>query len=279
MLFDYFHLGALTVTVHSATVAIRQPWLSSLRQLHPIWNGKSGNVRQYCYNSLFGKSAITSPTQKLDDRQHANAAFLHRKLCLQLLRLYENLLEYFHTAMACLPDCARMRVSQPDINSKLDVLNNEFENLMTAEEMYTRMGDDLYLLSTEMGMLWLQFLDQFADAKFLKENLSAEHHRSRVSHMSESFFTEDHVWQDLCLPHGLNSSQHAHLASTVKNSLYYQLVPPVDLECGPLDGDHSAMPIVFEDRYIPGLSANGEGGKFQYVFLLHYYYLDCTTFI
>lgn len=252
VLFDYFHLGAVTFTVHSCLTAFRQPWSASLKAVHPIWSGKSGNVRQYCYNALFGKSSQMAPTQKLDNRQKSNASFLHRKLCLQLLRLYEQLLTYYHSAISCLPDYAQMRLSKVDINGKLDVLNTEFDLLATAEENYTRMGDDLYLLSTELSMLWLQFIEQFSFDDSLLEHLINEHHILRKNHMKEAFFTEEHPWEALCTSLELSTSQQTKMSNAVKNSLYYQLIPPVNLECNSLDGDNTTMPIIFEDKYIPG---------------------------
>lgn len=252
ILFDYFHLGALNLTVHSCVTSVRQPWLASLKQQHPIWSGKSGNIKTFCYNSLFGRSSSLSSNQNVDTRQKSNASFLHRKLCLQLLRLYEQLLDFYHRTITFLPDYAQMRLSKVDIQAKLDVLNNEFDRLSTAEELYLRMGDDLYLLSTELSLLWMQFLEQFTFEDFLKQNLLSQHHQARVEHMREAFFTEDHAWLSLCTSHELSASQQTRMGNLIKGSLYYQLIPPVDLACAVLDGDISTMPIIFEDRYIPG---------------------------
>lgn len=263
LLFDYFHLGALNVTVHSCLTSVRQPWSASLKAAHPIWNGKSGNVRSYCYNSLFGKSTGLSPNQTVDVRQKGNASFLHRKICLQLLRLYEQLLAFYHESILCLPDYAQMRLSKVDIKSKLEVLNNEFDRLSTAEELYLRMGDDLYLLSTELSLLWIQFLEQFTFHDFLRQKLISEHHVTRVQHMREAFFTEDHAWLALCTSHELSASQQTRMGNLLKGSLYYQLIPPVDLACAALDGDTLTMPIIFEDRYIPG--KNEEGNIYIFV--------------
>ena len=261
VLFDYFHLGALTVTVHSCVIAFRQPWLASLKALHSIWSGKSGNIRQYSYNNLFGKGSPLTSNQKVGIKQKSNAKFIHRKLCLQLLKLYEQLLTYYHSAISCLPDYAQMRLSKPDIYSKLEVLNNEFDALTTAEDLYLRMGDDLYLLSTELSLLWLQFLDQFNYEDFLVKKLVNEHHKSRVEHMKEAFFTDEHPWMALCASHELSTSQQSKIANDVKNSLYYQLMPPVNLECVVMDGDRSTMPIVFEDRYVPGKKEGDDKGN------------------
>ena len=261
ILFDYFHFGALTVTIHSCVIAFRQPWSAGLKGLHPVWSGKSGNIRNYCYNALFGKGPPMAPSHKLDNRQKDNATFLHRRLCLQLLQLYEQVLMLYHIAIECLPDSQQTRFSNVDINAKLNVLNNEFLQLATAEEHYLRMGDDLYLLSTELSMLWLQFMDQFSFEGFFTEKLALEHHKARTELLKEAFFTEEHPWLGLCTSIELSTSQQLRMSNSVKNSLYYQLIPPLSLHCAAIDGDNSTTPIIFEDKFIPGKKEGDEGRK------------------
>uniref|UniRef100_A0A7M5V817 DUF676 domain-containing protein n=2 Tax=Clytia hemisphaerica TaxID=252671 RepID=A0A7M5V817_9CNID len=72
--------------------------------------------------------------------------------------------------------------------------------------------------------------------------------------MREAFFTEDHAWLSLCTSHELSATQQTRMGNLLKNSLYFQLIPPLDLACATLDGDNTTMPIIFEDKYIPGKS-------------------------
>ena len=267
VLFDYFHLGAVNVTVHSCVTALRQPWSAALKALHPIWSGKSGNVRQYTYNALFGKNWSTiHSSQNLEYRHKENASYMHRKLCLQLLKFYENLLNDYHSVLALLPDFVQMRLSKVDVNAKLGVLNNELNALVTAEKIYLRMGEDLYLLSTELNMLWLQFAEQFIYEDVLVKRLINDHHVLRTEHMKEAVFTQDHPWEALCTSLEISTSQQSRMFSNIKGSLYYQLVPPINLECSILDGDCTTMPIIFEDKYIPGKRV--VEGELNSVFLL-----------
>eukprot|EP00794_Sanderia_malayensis_P004689 gene4689-5304_t len=252
IIFDYFNLGAVSLTVHSCMVAIRQPWLGPLKALHPLLSSRSSS-KQHLHSALFGKSAASLPSDmQVSEKQHSIAANAHKRLCLQLLKTYANLLQYFHHAMTFLPDYAQMRVSQPDINSKLDVLSNEYDNLWTVEEMFSRMGDDLYLLSTELSMLWMQFLEQFIKEGFLVAHLKEEHHRLRLEHLAEAFFVEDHDWEEFCTPFDLTTTQYTSIANLVKGSSYYQMMPALKLECISIDGDSNSMPIIFEDRFIAG---------------------------
>ncbi len=260
VIFDYFNLGAVSLTVHSCLTAIRQPWLGSLKALHPSLGSKNTS-KQHLYCALFGKNTSLSSETEVSEKQHKIAGDVHKKLCLHLLKSYSNLLQYFHHAMTFLPDYAQMRVSQPDINSKLDVLTNEFDNMWSVEDMFSRMGDDLYLLSTELSMLWAQFLEQFIKEGFLVKHLRDEHHRQRVEHLAEAFFVEDHDWEEFCTPFDLTTSQYTSIANLVKGSSYYQLMPPLKLECITIDGDTHSMPIIFEDRFLAGKRLSEEGNR------------------
>ena len=261
LVFDYFNLAAVSFTAHSCLVAMRQPWLGTLKSLHPSLNNKSTS-KQHLYCALFGKSTSLTSDSEVSEKQHTIAAATHKKLCMNLLKTYSNLLQYFHYGMSFLPDYAQMRVSQPDINSKLDVLSSEYENMWIAEDLYARMGDDLYLLSTELSMLWTQFLEQFILEGFLVKHLKEEHHRQRVEHLAEAFFVEDHDWEEFCTPFDLTTSQYTSLANLVRASSYYQMLLPLKVECASIDGDPASMPIIFEDRFLAGKSLTSAGKCF-----------------
>ena len=150
-----------------------------------------------------------------------------------------------------------MKLSSVDVDAKLEVLNCELNNLETAEDVYMRMGDDLYLLSTELNMLWTQFSEQFIYENVLVEQLIHEHHTVRIDHMKEALFTQELPWEALCSSLEIGTSQQSRMFNSIKNSMYYQLVVPINLECVALDGDSTTMPIIFEDRYVPGKTMGG----------------------
>ncbi len=48
----------------------------------------------------------------------------------------------------------------------------------------------------------------------------------------------------MCSIHG-----HSDLAALVKSSAYFQGILPLPVECWDMDGDHTTLPIIFEDIY------------------------------
>ena len=42
---------------------------------------------------------------------------------------------------------------------------------------------------------------------------------------------------------------HSDLATVVRASEYYQTNPALEIECAELDGDHTSLPIIFEDMF------------------------------
>ncbi len=53
------------------------------------------------------------------------------------------------------------------------------------------------------------------------------------------------------LENGFDFSVHGHadLAAVVKASNYFQGLLPLQVECWDIDGDHTTLPIIFEDIY------------------------------
>lgn len=49
------------------------------------------------------------------------------------------------------------------------------------------------------------------------------------------------------------------MANAVRSSVYYQMLPPLAVECPELDGDLSTLPIIFEDVYVEPTSGAAAG--------------------
>ena len=111
-------------------------------------------------------------------------------------------------------------------------------------------------------MLWTQFSEQFIFENVLLQQLIHEHHSLRMEHMKEAIFTQELPWEALCSSLEIGTSQQARMFSSIKNSTYYQMVVPINLECVALDGDSATMPIIFEDKYVPGKTADGGTSSF-----------------
>uniref|UniRef100_A0A4X2LSR4 Family with sequence similarity 135 member B n=1 Tax=Vombatus ursinus TaxID=29139 RepID=A0A4X2LSR4_VOMUR len=121
VMFDYFHLSVISVTIHASLVALQQPLISFTRPGKGSWLGKgspeSGSEQSsmsleslvfgagYCKPS-FSEGSFYTPSENC--MQHAYK--WHRDLCHLLLNTYQELYVYFLILMKDIPDFPRMKL-------------------------------------------------------------------------------------------------------------------------------------------------------------------------
>ncbi|PFX27339.1 Protein FAM135A [Stylophora pistillata] len=226
-----------------------------VRPVKNNWLGKPpSNMRVSTpafYVVLFSNKALIPQSSKtsLVEKQLQFAYDTHRSLCSTLLSAQVNLLAYFQCLSELLPDNQRMDIGFVDFGEKLDVLCTAVEGTVGCEETFSQVCSDLNNLSSELSLVWSQFLEFFSLNKAILPFMRREHHKQRLSHFSEAFFIKEYPWNELQnAPHFLYQQQQS-LAQSVKTSRYYQSIPPVQVECPLLDGDPSSIPIIFEDKF------------------------------
>lgn len=255
ILFDYYHFAVIDTTIHATVTALGLPDHSIVRPVKNNWLGKPpSNMRVSTpafYVVLFSNKALIPQSSKtsLVEKQLQFAYDTHRSLCSTLLSAQVNLLAYFQCLSELLPDNQRMDIGFVDFGEKLDVLCTAVEGTVGCEETFSQVCSDLNNLSSELSLVWSQFLEFFSLNKAILPFMRREHHKQRLSHFSEAFFIKEYPWNELQnAPHFLYQQQQS-LAQSVKTSRYYQSIPPVQVECPLLDGDPSSIPIIFEDKF------------------------------
>ncbi|XP_078360921.1 protein FAM135A-like isoform X2 [Oculina patagonica] len=257
ILFDYYHFAVIDTTIHATVTALGLPdqVKSIVRPVKNSWLGKQPSNQRMStptfYVVLFSNKALAPQSSKtsLVEKQLQFAYDTHRALCSTLLSAQINLLAYFQCLTELLPENQRMDVGMVDFGEKLDVLCSAVEATVGCEETFSQVCSDLNNLSSEISLVWSQFLEFFSLNKAILPFLRKEHHNQRICHFSEAFFIKEYPWNELQSTQDQLFQHHQSLAQSVKGSRYYQTIPPVQVECPLLDGDPTSIPIIFEDKY------------------------------
>lgn len=70
----------------------------------------------------------------------------------------------------------------------------------------------------------------------------------QVKRFSEAFFVIDNPRHAASGVYNLNL-HYLPLADAVRKSRYLAALPPLPVQCVEIDGDHTTLPIIFEDQY------------------------------
>uniref|UniRef100_A0A8C3KGI1 Family with sequence similarity 135 member B n=1 Tax=Calidris pygmaea TaxID=425635 RepID=A0A8C3KGI1_9CHAR len=261
VMFDYFHLSVISVTVHASLVALHQPLISFARPGKGSWLGK-GNLEagpdqssMSLENLVFG-AGYCKPTSSEGSfyvpsencMQHAYK--WHKDLCLLLLNAQRGLHVYYTLIMKEIPDLPQLKLEELSVEETLSQLCTELQLLSNPEKIAEQISKDLAWLCSHLLALWTQFLEVATLHPEVTAYLTQEHHMLRVRRFSEAFFyTEHQKLAVLTFQEGLIQS-HGQISTEIRNSEYFTSMPPLPAECLDIDGDWNTLPVIFEDRYM-----------------------------
>ncbi|XP_038664718.1 protein FAM135B-like [Scyliorhinus canicula] len=270
VLFDYFHLSVISVTVHASLVALHQPLISFPRLSKGSWLGKSGPEMEQdvsnltLENLMFGSSyykqlTVEGNTNVTSEGCMQLAYRWHESLCRTLLSAYKGLLCHFSAIMKQIPELHQIQLEDCLIEETLSQLCINLQMFSSPDKVAEQISRDLAQLCSCLAALWSQFLDSMTLQPDVTAFLSQDHHSLRVRRFSEAFFYMEHQKQLAVTFQEHIIQRHSQIAAAIRNSPYLTSMPPLPVECLDIDGDWSNLPIIFEDRYVESVSKANDG--------------------
>ncbi|XP_062935827.1 protein FAM135B [Cynocephalus volans] len=261
VMFDYFHLSVISVTVHAALVALQQPLISFTRPGRGSWLGKGGpdtgqeqsiiSLENLVFGAGYCKPTSSEGSFYVPSENCMQHAYKwHRDLCLLLLQAYRGLHLYFLVIMRDIPELPHMELETLAVEETLSQLCSELQMLNNPEKIAEQISKDLAWLASHLKALWTQFLDTVTLHSEVTTYLTQEHHTLRVRRFSEAFFYMEHQKLAVLTFQENLIQTHSQLSLDVRNSEYLTSMPPLPAECLDIDGDWNTLPVIFEDRYV-----------------------------
>ncbi|GFS85048.1 protein FAM135A [Nephila pilipes] len=273
LLFDYFHLCAVTITIHASLIAICQPYLSLQKPCKQTFltgsprlsNKKShSSMETVFFGPQMGRS-IPSTTRLY------RAHLVHWELCNILLLAHSCLCRKLLEYMTLLPPWQQLKLDSIENSSCLENLSDfakechkhvksglapskeqllgPYEGMDTEDEFLIKANSDIAQICGAIIILWQKFLEAVLGKEKIRQHLSRQRHFQRVKRFSEAFFIIERTRDSVLAPCDSSVEAYQEVSECLRKSAYLNLLPPLEVECVEFDGDLNSLPVVYEEHY------------------------------
>lgn len=247
VLFDYFHLSAISLTIHATLTALHQPSLKK-GLMRYVKSCTPKSTKSWTRTRPMQCSVLTDPVLPLNSNKVYTRVNDYSQIQLEA---YNLLIDASNNLKATIKEYRILLVQREEATTEKPNSMYDLYNLKKTPKRNVPFRDSSPLteLCAENIKLWNYFLLHYSCKTAIQQKLSKKHHSMRIRRFSEFFFLIYNPRKSAIGSFDTNYQKYLLIAEISRRSKYMQTLPSLPVHSMDLDGDYTTLPIIFEDQY------------------------------